>query len=409
MILASDLRDGNGRFILAKGTKLMPKHLRIFKIWGVVEAEIEGTTCADQEASGPSEIDPAVMKEAKAAVADRFCKTNPKEPAISELIRFCIPRKARQISEGLEEAFPTPPERAPQQSDLTENRHPKGTKLDPRLLIDNDIKLPSLPNIFVELNEAIKKPRSSANDIADVISKDTSLSARLLKIVNNPFYGFPSRIDTLSRAVAIVGTKQLTTLSLGISIVSMFKDIPSDFIDMKGFWKHSVCCGIMARILASHKKTPNTERLFVAGLIHDIGRLIIYNHLSTYAREALITAALEKSLLRKAETQKMGFDHAEMGAILLKKWGLPPLLEQVVAFHHAPHKSHTSLEPAIVHTADIVANAIEIGSSGERFVPPLEPSAWKSLGLSVNVLPVAISQTFRQVNEITSLICSDEE
>jgi putative nucleotidyltransferase with HDIG domain len=256
----------------------------------------------------------------------------------------------------------------------------------------------------MQINSTIEKPNSSANDIAKVISRDTGLSARLLKIVNSPFYGFPSKIDTLSRAVTIVGTKQLSTLAMGLNIINVFNNIPSDLINMQSFLEHSIVCGIISRILASYKNIQNSERLFVAGLLHDIGRMILYNSAPVHAREALIKAKQFNSLLFKTEQETLGFDHTQIGGLLLKKWKLPISLENIVKYHHTPQKSQNPLEPAIVHLADIMTNALGMGSSGERLVPPLDPDAWELIDLSTNILALIINQMDRQVEETFQLL-----
>ena len=133
--------------------------------------------------------------------------------------------------------------------------------MDPSSLVGEDTQLASLPNIFMEITDVLSDPRSSAINIANVISKDPSLSAKLLKIVNSAFYNFPSRIDTISRAVMIIGSKQLSALALGTSIIRIFQDIPSDLVNMKSFWEHSLACGIGARMIASYKNIHNTEQI----------------------------------------------------------------------------------------------------------------------------------------------------
>ena len=154
------------------------------------------------------------------------------------------------------------------------------------LLRGND-NIPSLPTIFYQINEAVGDPRSSMRDIAQIISADQSLSARLLRLVNSAFFGFPSKIDTISHAVTIIGTKQLRDLALATTVIQMFKGIPNDLIQVKSFWQHSIGCGIGSRLLASFQKMANVEHFFVSGLLHDIGRLILYSNKSEDARKAL--------------------------------------------------------------------------------------------------------------------------
>jgi HD-like signal output (HDOD) protein len=405
MVLAEDLANLNGRFLLAKGTKLTPKHLMILKMWGVIEANIENVSRVDIEANAISRLEPAVIEEVRQSLTGPFQHTDIEHPAIRELFRICCIREACKRSGTRNKQKVRIPEND-EKIISPSHRISRNTnaKISPNELIRHQVKLPSLPTVYVQINEAINRPNSSAIDIAKVISKDTSLSARLLKIVNSTFYGFPSKIDTLSRAVTIVGTRQLTTLALGMNIMSVFRKIPSDLIDMRSFWEHSLACGICARIIGSYKNIPNIERVFVAGLLHDIGRLILYRYVPIQARNALIKARQDDDLLYSSEHETLGFDHSLIGGLLLKKWKLPVSLENSVKYHHSPQESKDPLEPAIIHIADLMTNAIGRGSSGERFVPALNPEAWKSLELSPNILSSTIKQMERQIEEIIQLL-----
>jgi HD-like signal output (HDOD) protein len=405
MVLAEDLANLTGRFLLAKGTKLTPKHLLILKMWGVIEANIENVSRVDIESDAIAELDPAIIEEVRQSLTRPFQHADIGHPAVRELFHICSIREARKRSGATHKREVRVPEND-EKNISPPYRISKNTtaKVDPNELIRDHVKLPSLPTMYVQINEAINRPNSSASDIAKVISKDTSLSAGLLKIVNSSFYGFPSKIDTLSRAVTIVGTRQLTTLALGMNIMNVFKKIPSDLIHMRSFWEHSLACGICARIIGSYKKIPNTERVFVAGLLHDIGRLILYSYVPIQARNALIKARQDDDLLYNSEHESLGFDHSTIGGLLLKKWKLPVSLENSVKYHHSPEESKDPLEPAIIHLADIMTNAIGRGSSGEQFVPALNPNAWKSLELSPNILSSTIKQMERQIEEIIQLL-----
>ena len=401
MVLAEDLLDPEGRFLLAKGTKLDPKHLKVMKMWGVAEANVDGLSQNDVDDRKTSRIAPEIIKEAKRSVRDRFIHNNIGYPPVNMLAKFCVLRKAKQIANnGGQETKPPPKmDDGAVDTDLILERCPK--IIDPEKLIKRNIDLPSLPTIYGEINDVIQNPTSSANDIGSVISKDTSLSASLLRIVNSTFYGFPSKIDTLSRAVTILGIKQLKTLVIGVSIMNVFKNIPSTLIDMKSFWKHSITCGIIARVIAVHKKIQNTERLFVAGLLHDIGRLVLYRHAPNEAKNALLIAKNSNDLLYRLEDGIIGCNHGRIGGLLSKKWKLPVSLENIISHHHSPHESNDPLEPAIVHLADIMTNALHMGSSGERLVPALDSQAWEYIGVSTNILNLTITQAERQIEEVT--------
>jgi putative nucleotidyltransferase with HDIG domain len=408
MKLAEDLRNRNGRFLLSKGTSLTEKHLRILKIWGVIEADIEGISKEDLEGNGTGNIDPARLMAAEEQIRGRFIHVDLSRSPNRELFRLCALRKARTMTATSSKRAPSQPG-VPSPEELPGREPPfdATVQVDPLKLINENVSLSTLPTIIAQINETIRKPNSSSRDIAGVISKDTSLSARLLKIVNSTFYGYPSKIDSLSRAVLIIGTKQLCTLAMGLKIISFFKSIPSELIDMKSFLEHSVACGIVARILASHKNIQNMERLFVGGLLHDIGRLVLYNHVPDEARFMLTRARTANELLYKIEPKTMRCDHARVGALLLKKWKLPVSLENMVGHHHDPLRSKDPLEPTVIHLADIIVNALEIGSSGERLVPSADRMTWGYLGLSPNALPIITQELECQFEEIARFLLED--
>ncbi len=402
MVLGDDLKDQNGRFLLAKGVELSTKHLKIMKTWGVVEADIEGVTEQEMGEKQAADIDPKILEKAEEIEKQRFILSDLEHEAVHHLFQICVLRRAKKISINPDLMYSKPfkPPAAPSAVSADSD----GPKYDPKKIIQSRIKLPSLPTIFHQINEAINDPKCSATHIANIICKDQSLSARLLQMVNSAFYNFPSKIDTISRAVAIIGTKQLSTLSLGTCALAVFKDVPSDLIDMKSFWKHSVACGIIARILASYKNNTLTEVFFVGGLLHDIGRLILFMSIPEIAKEALLKAKETGCMLHQAENDLIGFDHSKMGGILLKEWKLPLSLENIVRFHHIKTESQVQLDTAVAHIADIMANALEIGNSGEHNVPPLVPKAWAEIGLSAGIITATVDQAKHHIDETMQIL-----
>ena len=279
------------------------------------------------------------------------------------------------------------------------------TALQLQDLVQGSVRLASPPLIYERLMEVINHPRGGAADVAKVIREDSALTARLLKVVNSAFFSFPRRIDTVSQAVTVVGTSQVRDLALATSVVTLFKDIPPDLADMDGFWRHSLACGVGARVLAGFRRESNVERFFVAGILHDVGKLVLYLRAPEEAREAMETAREGAMLLHKAEWQVLGFDHTQVGEALLGLWNLPSILREAVHFHHHPLRAtRFPVETAAVHTADVIANALGMGSGGEAYVPPLSPEAWDSLGIEVPFLPSAVEELERQFEAAVHLV-----
>jgi len=212
-------------------------------------------------------------------------------------------------------------------------------------LIQGSLKLFSLPDIYFQISEMISDPRFTADDMGKVIAKDPGLSARLLKIVNSSFYGFQAKVDTVSRAITIVGVEDLKNLVLATSVIDKFNDIPVELVDMTDFWMRSVHCGIFAKLLAKESSVLHCERLFLTGLLHNVGSLIMYNKAPDKSREVLQAANYNRELVGVIEKQVFGFTHADVGSALIKQWGLPESLYEAVGCYLEP-------ETALIHPLD---------------------------------------------------------
>jgi len=258
-------------------------------------------------------------------------------------------------------------------------------KGSPQSLIDGLGSLASPPAIHQELMRVIARPTSSASDIADVIGRDPALSASLLRLVNSSFFAFSRRIDDLGTAVMAVGVSQIRDLALATSVISLFKDVPADEVSMEDFWKHSLATAVGSRVLASMRQEFNVESLFLAGLLHDLGRLVLFLRAGRMMNRSIREARDRGLPLHQAEAEIFGFHHGDMGQALMERWNLEELFGEVAAYHHAPLQSERfPLETATVHAADVIANLLRWGHSGAPVAPPLSPRAWKLLGLEAS-------------------------
>ena len=241
----------------------------------------------------------------------------------------------------------------------------------------------SLPTIYVELQKALNDPDKTFQDLGDIISFDAALSARLLKIVNSPLYGFPSKIDTISHAISIIGRDQLTDLALATLVIYQFDGIPNKMFNMEKFWRHSVACGVAARSIADFRSEKNPERFYLAGILHDIGRLVLYKREPALARDAFYLSKERQENIYLSEQEVIGFDHAAVGGELLKAWKLPPRLVEAVGCHHQPQMAKEfPVDAAIIHTADYIVHILNVGSDAEFTDPQLYPKSWEIIGLS---------------------------
>jgi HD-like signal output (HDOD) protein len=267
-------------------------------------------------------------------------------------------------------------------------------------LVNETAEVYSLPLIYERLTDIINHPRCSIADIAKVITEDQGLTARLLRLANSPMFGCFSKIDTIGKAVTIIGTQQLRDMALAMSVMEVFAGIPEELINMKSFWRHAVACGIVARTLATYRRETNVERYFAAGILHDVGQLVMCVAVPEIVREILVSCGEKQSLCFRGEQERLGFTHAAVGGALLSTWKIPQSIVEPVARHHTPSKAeHYPIGAALIHLADIICQAFEFGSSGDRLVPPLEPTAWEHLAIPAGALPLIMKQIEPQLEE----------
>ena len=278
--------------------------------------------------------------------------------------------------------------------------------MDIQELFNSSVEIPSLPDVYYEFKDAMDDPEGSFDEVSNIIATDPGLTAKLLRIVNSAYFGFPSKIETISHAIGVVGLEQLNNLVISTVIMERFKGIPDSVMNMDSFWRHSIACGLAAKIISSHREEINTERFFVAGMLHDIGRLIIalttpFNILSVFMR-----CKSENIPRHEAEKDILEFTHADVGKLLLKNWSLPVFHREVVGNHHQPGKNPTFVnEASIIHVADHIVNSLELGDSGESsFLSPMNKAAWDKLelpdGITVEKLSKEIQKNFNAAAQV---------
>jgi HD-like signal output (HDOD) protein len=262
----------------------------------------------------------------------------------------------------------------------------------------------SPPPVYHKLHQAMQDQDTSFSDFSDIISADPSLAARLLRIANSPFYGLSSKVETIVHALGIIGIDQLTELALATIMVNQFKGIDKDLVNMQSFWMHSIGCGLAARTIAKNMGERHIEPYYTASMLHDIGSLIIYKEIPDKARKILTRCKSEGLSLSTVEAEVLGFTHAEVGAIVFTKWGLPGSLIEAVQYHHRPSEAKDNpLFPAIVHLADLIAYEMGIGTGGEPNIPVLDPAAIQRTGLTRDFLTDIQEYVRDQVDEAVSL------
>ncbi len=249
-----------------------------------------------------------------------------------------------------------------------------------RAIIMNTSSLPTLPGIITKLNALSENDKSSVQEMARLVSSDQVLSARILKLANSPSYGF-YRVSTISNAMILLGVNVVKSLALSSSIFEIMEK------NSVGLWEHSLAVGVASNIIARKLALSECEEIATAGLLHDIGKVIISLKCSE-AETAILAAIREQEIyMREAEQLVLDTDHAEVGAWLSKSWFLPDKLSEPISFHHNVIQSDTHrVKTSVVHIADIIIKASGFGNSGDIFVPKIQQAAWDCLKLSQELL-----------------------
>jgi HD-like signal output (HDOD) protein len=263
----------------------------------------------------------------------------------------------------------------------------------------------SLPDIFYKISEAVDNPDNTMEQIADVISNDQSVAMRVLHLANSAFFSFPSKVETITHALTLIGIHQVRDLIQATAIIEAFEGLEDAGINMRKFWEHSICCGIAAKDLALLRHESHVERFFVLGLLHDIGRLVFFQHGAEIVAEMLEKAKNENRCLYDVEQETLGYTHADITSSLMQRWHFPPRLFNGIKYHHGYSSQNPfPLENATVHIADVVVHTLQVGNSGERFIPPPQPEAWSMLGLDRDVLPILVKEIDRQLHDVLRII-----
>ncbi len=386
MVLSEDVLDVNTRLLLSKGQKIIPKHIRVLKIWGINEVNIVGDAKDTIKSTPPS--DPEKESRVEKAVDIVFKYLDCDHPILNEIHRVSLTYRLQQ-----DVSLCPSPKHLPLEANGSIDRQKKIGQQIQKI----DAKLPEAPFIISELNTVIADDHSTSNDVANVVNKSPSLSAVILKIVNSAFYGIPTKIDRISRAVTIIGTKQISSVALGICVMQAFKDIPKDFLDTRAFLRHSLACGLVARILGALKNMADTEQLFVSGLLHDIGKLITFKYYPEHAREAINLAISSDKTVYETEKKVIGLNHTQIGRHLIRKWRLPAELEANIVFHHTPSRSPDPIKSGIIQLADIIAHGLGIGGSGEQSVPYADSTVLDQIGISASAIHSVVRQVTQQL------------
>jgi len=263
-------------------------------------------------------------------------------------------------------------------------------------LVQNTVELPTMPIVLARLGHLLAHEGASAGDVAKVLQSDPAIAANMLRIVNSAYYGLRVRVSSIPLAVSVLGFTTTRRVALRAAVFTVFaqRREPIAQFDPIAFWKHAVFTGVAARALASvaHPSTEtHPEDAYMAGLLHDLGKIVLLEKRTAHYLEALRHAVATGCPDAEAETAVFGFTHADVGAVLAQKWSLAEELTAAIRYHHAPScdNVHHSLN-SLVHLADRLAWQANLPSTVGTKPAPLDESVHASTGLSADVVAATL-------------------
>lgn len=266
-------------------------------------------------------------------------------------------------------------------------------------VLNGEVELPTLPDVIIRLLSAVDNPESTASDVARIISSDPAMMVKILKLVNSPFYGMPRQIATLTQATVVMGFAAIRNVALTIAVFDEFgrsDGNPSQLeFTREKFWEHSIATAMMANMVATQAGYGKNEDAFIAGLLHDIGKIVFDRYLHDDFIAALTLADAGGMSIFDAEMNVMGESHAFVGSWLADRWHLPPHLVDAMRHHHAPQESQMDWQlVAVVNIADKLVRQHGYGHAGDNLVPEIDHDLEVKLGLD--------QQDYAEINQLVA-------
>lgn len=252
-------------------------------------------------------------------------------------------------------------------------------------------KMPSLPTSVTKVLEICNHPQTSPADLNRVISVDPVLMGKVMKLINSAYYGLNQEITSLVRAIIMLGINTVKNLALSTAVLGTIgKHAESKALNMEGFWRHSLCVGVTSKIVARQRNVDQKvlEEYFIAGLLHDVGKIALNNRLAEQYVDVLAFSDRDRQSLHRVEKEVFGFDHSDVGVMIVKSWKLSEEIRDAVGYHHRVEE-YEGKRRDIVYTvalANYFAAVAEIGFSGNRYPEPVPSVIEEELGIDVSFI-----------------------
>ncbi len=272
-------------------------------------------------------------------------------------------------------------------------------------LVKQCSSLVSLPGVYLEVKKVIDDPDATMADLSAAISIDPGMTAMVLKLVNSAFYGMPRKVETISRAVGILGMQPLHDLVLAVSVTKTFGGLSQQVMNMNIFWANSFFSGLAARELARKCFLIDSERMFVEGLLRDLGHLLLYQYLPEQAEEAMKKSAETGEPIYTAEQRIIGFDYTEVGKALVDLWELPKNLGEAIRHQHNPNGTPDyQFEAALLNIAGALTEGFQTPNGQGNWEAQVAPESWSLTSLDEEAIKMCLLEAGKQLSPMLDLM-----
>ncbi len=270
------------------------------------------------------------------------------------------------------------------------------------LVRDKRTQIPTLPVVVNNILQVAGDESTSAKDLADIIIRDQAIANKTLKLANSSYYGFSSKVDSIPRAIAVIGFNEVIGLTIGMSVFSAFNQKASNnTLDMRSLWIHAIGCGTAAKEISKRTGSNVTEQIFLAGLLHDMGKVILSVYFPEEYKTVLEEVKQSQTPLFRKEKEMLGLDHALLSGFLMERWNFPDSLLLPTRFHHSSTACPLEYQrdAMIIEVADCLCQRAEIGNSGNPVIVNVGNTV-KELKITHSTIETLVKELKKQLSEI---------